>query len=1578
MSWHQTGDKRNPIDLRFGSSEKSDRERLFPSSSSSSPSIKWLNRAAAEELKAKDSMTDRPFQQQYSSSSSSGGHGDLQFTSSASSSRFRSNNNEYSPGKYSKRIEKRREHESQNDDWLDKSLNNQKDKTTTRHFAMDFNKLKQKEEHHSKERFLNVMSYGGFDSSNDVTYSSRIKKRKQFDEDLDEVVDVDVDKYSGPDDSKRVMRGVSVYQDDDFEDDQLRRKEQQGGKPRRKKPNQSSTDTLHSATSADTTGNKKSLVTNKQEEESEWIDTTSIAQEQKDKPYYDVWNKPNQQKELKVSSSSYGTVENKEWDKQLRKMKQQKEQARDEWLAKQAQKNPPHNGGGKGDTLQFLGASSDTLYAQGGTDADLDPLEDPNYRASDFSMPVGTSFDPYAQKGNKGTTTLPANMSTLKPINILAMMRKNQSEQAIADAVANKGKDTSKESEEKKSMPKTDWSQILKNAQKTRQAKITTSLEQIDLGPLVMKVLQLDLSDLLQKSQKIHQEKDDMDVALEVENYDAAHNLILTDVEQFDKTKLRYINEQAYNGVFEPLLIEETCAAIVSQMHMDDNRSRKSHQHRTSNRSNKGESAPKYDMEVEHKCVELETIRIKKYVTSRLHQNTSPRDGSPAAAAATSSQSIGELVTLEATPSLTSHRQRGYFPAVPSLAMDEMCILMKDKPSIDRHSKDYYKTLLSTPHVLGLISKSKQKILWEPESASSGINSGSDQRQFQVYDITVFNAGDLVERHNTKTKHNASKRSKTNNEGVLFHVVPLMSLSTFIREWEAIQCMKLPELMPLSSYIRNGTPIVSALLLMDMKAKLENHVNQLIKVSADKNAKDADMFRLIEKLREQIMNTLHILRDLPVDGSVVIAGGNIGKYIAQLHKKEGMKQHREILEQCSVLKNDWMTRIKAMHKTSTISKLSGGNTVVIERSGKGGGVGSQGANAIVAPLETPPLLWKTLTETFNESQLYSIKHVCTRFTDERDTRIALLQGPPGTGKTSTILGMLSVFLSKKYNSEGVLKSANRTLTPTSTANNNDTRILLCAPSNAALDELLLRILRDGIVNGKGVKQQVRIVRLGESQKPRSTSNDKMSSTDNNIGGKDDDHNKPSSGPLKNATMDDVASLALEEQIELRVRHTAEYTENDKLDGDIRKSFRDLTDAKKLEHSMGASEYREMSRKIKTHLTSKRSRQRRLQKLLATMRYDIRRELLHGADIVASTCSSSGRHSFVNIVVQDNIAFQCCIIDEAAQTTEPSTLVPLKYGCANLVLVGDPRQLPATVLSNAASHAGLGMSLFERLEKCGHEVVMLNMQYRMHPILRAFPSLHFYKNQLEDAPYIIEEVRKNDGEEDAMDMDDMQGITSTSNDSKVCVFGPENQVLFSTAAICQSPPQLSVSVLNFYNVNGQERKAGKSFVNESEAYFCIWLANQLLCHFKGRKSIAIIAPYKAQVRYIAKILNEISGAGGDNNHDHRYGPGASGGGYKTSSTLTVHSQFRDLVEVNTVDGFQGREKDIILFTGVRTNARSIGFVSDVRRLNVAITRAKGVLAIVGHTNLGRADETWAAYIEHVSVQGRLIDVQNVNI
>ena len=118
-------------------------------------------------------------------------------------------------------------------------------------------------------------------------------------------------------------------------------------------------------------------------------------------------------------------------------------------------------------------------------------------------------------------------------------------------------------------------------------------------------------------------------------------------------------------------------------------------------------------------------------------------------------------------------------------------------------------------------------------------------------------------------------------------------------------------------------------------------------------------------------------------------------------------------------------------------------------------------------------------------------------------------------------------------------------------------------------------------------------------------------------------------------------------------------------------------------------------------------------------------VLDGAEVICATTIGVG-HSLLR-----DRRFPVVLMDEATQASEPSALVPITRGCRQLVLVGDHKQLPPTVISDAAQQGGLGQSLFERLTECGVETHMLTTQYRMHPTIREYPSARFYEDRLLD-------------------------------------------------------------------------------------------------------------------------------------------------------------------------------------------------------------------------------------------------------
>lgn len=124
-------------------------------------------------------------------------------------------------------------------------------------------------------------------------------------------------------------------------------------------------------------------------------------------------------------------------------------------------------------------------------------------------------------------------------------------------------------------------------------------------------------------------------------------------------------------------------------------------------------------------------------------------------------------------------------------------------------------------------------------------------------------------------------------------------------------------------------------------------------------------------------------------------------------------------------------------------------------------------------------------------------------------------------------------------------------------------------------------------------------------------------------------------------------------------------------------------------------------------------------------------ILQGANIVCATLSGSAH----NVLLQTKMYFETVIIDEAAQSVELSALIPLKYGCKQCIMVGDPNQLPPTVLSQEAANFKYEQSLFVRMfTNFPDRVHMLNVQFRMHPEISKFPSDEFYKSKLKDGPH----------------------------------------------------------------------------------------------------------------------------------------------------------------------------------------------------------------------------------------------------
>ncbi|GLT77519.1 hypothetical protein SLA2020_490930, partial [Shorea laevis] len=470
-------------------------------------------------------------------------------------------------------------------------------------------------------------------------------------------------------------------------------------------------------------------------------------------------------------------------------------------------------------------------------------------------------------------------------------------------------------------------------------------------------------------------------------------------------------------------------------------------------------------------------------------------------------------------------------------------------------------------------------------------------------------------------------------------------------------------------------------------------------------------------------------------------------------------------------------------------------------------------------------------------------------------------GPPGTGKTQTIIGLLSAILhatparvhkvrpreinrgadlpiQKRYKhwehaspwlfganprdiimpidgDDGFFPTTGNELKPevVNSSRKYRVRVLVCAPSNSALDEIVFRLLKTGIQDETVRTYTPKVVRIG-----------------------------------------------------LKPHHSVEAVSLDHLVN----HKRNLAGDKQKQGATGGD------------LDS------------------VRVTVLDEAVIVFSTLSFSGSA----VLTKMNSGFDVVIIDEAAQAVEPATLVPLASGCKQVFLIGDPVQLPATVISPIAEKFGYGMSLFKRFQRAGYPVNMLKTQYRMHPEIRSFPSKEFYNEALEDGS-------------------DIQNQTNRGWHKFRC-FGP----------FC------------FFDIHeGKESQpsGSGSWVNEDEVEFALVMYHKFITMFQELKSssqLAIISPYRHQV----KLFQE-----------------------RFQDTFGVES--KKVVDIGTIDGFQGREKDVIIFSCVRANKnRGMGFVSDFRRMNVGITRAKSSILVIGSALTLRSDEHWKNLIESAQKRG----------
>jgi ATP-dependent RNA/DNA helicase IGHMBP2 len=446
----------------------------------------------------------------------------------------------------------------------------------------------------------------------------------------------------------------------------------------------------------------------------------------------------------------------------------------------------------------------------------------------------------------------------------------------------------------------------------------------------------------------------------------------------------------------------------------------------------------------------------------------------------------------------------------------------------------------------------------------------------------------------------------------------------------------------------------------------------------------------------------------------------------------------------------------------------------------------------------------------NESQ----QHALQKIADAED--VAFIHGPPGTGKTTTIVESIILAVQK------------------------ETQVLVCAPSNAAVD-LLVEKLSD---------QGLNVLRIGHPAR--------------------------------------VTEQSLSKTLDARITAHPNYHELKSL----RKKMEQIRAAAfKFKRNFGYQE-REERRQLK--------HEAKLLKSDADMlEFYIVNDLLQNAQAICCTLVGSSHPTM------RGRKFRTVFIDEAGQALEPACWIPLMRA-ERVVFAGDHQQLPPTIKSIEAARGGLSKTLFEKgISKHPRSSSMLEVQYRMNESIMKFPSKYFYNNKL------------------------------VSHES--------------VRASLLRPNQLPVEFIDTagcgYN-EGQDAETLSRF-NSEEAALLIYLVETLVeeigveAWIEEKITLAIISPYNAQVDRLHKLADASS----------------------------ILEPLHTLISINTVDAFQGQERDVIAIGFVRSNEKSeVGFLADIRRTNVAMTRARKKLIMVGDSATLGAHPFYVELLNYVQTEG----------
>nr|HEX4314056.1 AAA domain-containing protein [Kofleriaceae bacterium] len=342
----------------------------------------------------------------------------------------------------------------------------------------------------------------------------------------------------------------------------------------------------------------------------------------------------------------------------------------------------------------------------------------------------------------------------------------------------------------------------------------------------------------------------------------------------------------------------------------------------------------------------------------------------------------------------------------------------------------------------------------------------------------------------------------------------------------------------------------------------------------------------------------------------------------------------------------------------------------------------------------------------------------------------------------------------------------------------------------------------------------------------------------------------------------------------------------------------------------AREWRDRARALRKSALGKRGAEakalwteaRALDRDAARELVNAERAIVDRAQIVLATCVGAA-HPILGDAV-----FDCVVVDEATQAPDPLLLIPLARAKV-AVLAGDPHQLGPVVTGGPDVEDVLGSTMFERL---ADTAVMLERQHRMHEAIMTFPSRETYGGRLVAAPEVAHHVLADLGvREDPLRGAPLWLIDTAGKDWL------EERTEFDPGSSLNNAPAFSFDPSTF-NSGNAERVAAE--------------ARRVLSRGLPPTELAIIAAYSAQARRLRELLRAERAAG---------------------------------LEIGTVDGFQGREKEAVIVDLVRSNdGGEVGFLANTRRMNVALTRAKRFLIVVADSATLGAVPYYRAFFDYV--------------